>query len=118
MVSLLAWITCLSACEAFEEPEGPPPEVAAVEVIKALDDAARLASEEDQAAFEAWSRAFDRFEKAVEPALRERVSPEEVVATEHRFAVIHAALGGQGDPTAEVAQLAARLHEQLAVRPR
>ena len=109
------WMAMLvGGCGPSAPVEDPVPEAAILDVMTSLDEAAERAMQGDATAVDAWSRAHDRFEAEVEPALRRRASAEDVARTEYQFARIHAALAaGDASAQARVDALGTRLREQF-----
>jgi hypothetical protein len=99
----------LLACQTGSDEPAVPLDQAALDVLATLDLALDRASRGDGGATEDCARAYQHFEAELEPYLRARVPPAEVLAIEYAFSRVRQALA-EGRPAApEVQALAERL---------
>lgn len=103
----LVWAACRSTPV---EPEVSL-DAAALEVLTTLDLAVDRAAQGDRGAAEAWTAAHDRFQVTLEPALRERVGAEEMLAIEYTFGRVRSAIAHGESAAVEVDLLSRRLEE-------
>jgi hypothetical protein len=98
-------IGCGSAAPVVEV----PPEVATTEVLAALDQALTRIRDHDPDAASAVRQAYDRFQRDLEPGLRARLGPSDVLALEYEFARVAAAADDPSAAERAVSSLKAEL---------
>jgi predicted NBD/HSP70 family sugar kinase len=114
MRTLICLLPLCGACSLAAQAEtviDPGPSM--LEVLTSLDEAVERSAAGDPQALEAWDRALDTFDRSVEPVLRERADPVEVLQSEYAFTRIRTALVEGRDAGVEVDALGKRLQAQL-----
>lgn len=106
-------LTIWAACRMVQPEPAVPLDVAALEVLTTLDLAVDRAAQGDRGAAESWSAAHDRFQTTLQPALRERIGAEDLLAIEYTFARVRSAMARGESGASEVEALSRRLEDAI-----
>ncbi len=100
--AMLCVTALLSAC-SWSAIVDPPldPSQALVDVNAALNEIGTLPIDEPERVV-AWARAYDRFERDLEPQLRDRVGPVDVARAEYAFGKVLDVVQNGRDPQSAI----------------